>query len=315
MPELSIIVPVYKVENYLPRCVDSILAQTFTDLELILIDDGSPDRCGEICDEYAAKDCRIKVIHQQNQGVSAARNAGLDIAKGTYLGFVDSDDWIEPEMFGDMFLAMRQHRTELVICGINYCSEEGIYLRSDLTADSVLSRDELLKDLYGKPNPIGGGCVNKLFLRDRIQQVRFNPKLKIAEDWVFLFDCFRLLNNAYHMPKAYYNVTERADSATRRNEADACYDLLFEGKSSLLLLRMARDYSHELECFAMDKYMDDCLRFSNIIRKYGKKEKKPYRLKFLRIRFQILKRIPQAIRKKLLPKEKIRGYLYSVIRT
>lgn len=99
MPTLSIIVPVYKVEPYLHRCVDSILAQTFTDFELILVDDGSPDNCGAICDEYAAKDSRILVIHKENGGLSDARNAGLDIAKGEYIGFVDSDDYISPQMY------------------------------------------------------------------------------------------------------------------------------------------------------------------------------------------------------------------------
>lgn len=95
MHTFSIIVPVYKVEKYLERCVESIINQTFEDFELILIDDGSPDRCGAICDEYAAEDERIKVIHQKNQGVSVARNAGLDVATGDYICFVDSDDWIE----------------------------------------------------------------------------------------------------------------------------------------------------------------------------------------------------------------------------
>ena len=113
MPELSIIVPVYKVEPYLRRCIDSILAQTFRDFELILIDDGSPDNCGAICDEYAAKDSRIIVIHQKNQGVSAARNAGLDIAKGTYLGFVDSDDWIEPEMYETMIATAKEKQVDV----------------------------------------------------------------------------------------------------------------------------------------------------------------------------------------------------------
>ena len=96
---LSVIIPVYKVEQYLCRCIDSVLAQTYTDLEIILVDDGSPDGSGAICDEYAAKDSRIKVIHQKNAGVSAARNAGMDLASGEYLAFIDSDDFIEPEMF------------------------------------------------------------------------------------------------------------------------------------------------------------------------------------------------------------------------
>ena len=97
VPEISVIVPVYKVEEYLPQCIDSILAQTFTNFELLLVDDGSPDRCGEICEEYAGKDTRIRVFHQQNSGVSAARNIGLQHAKGTYIVFVDSDDWVSTD--------------------------------------------------------------------------------------------------------------------------------------------------------------------------------------------------------------------------
>ena len=97
MPEISIIVPVYNTEKYLHRCIDSILAQTFTDFELILVDDGSPDNCPQICDEYAEKDCRVKVIHQENGGLSAARNAGIDIATGTFIFFCDSDDYIKED--------------------------------------------------------------------------------------------------------------------------------------------------------------------------------------------------------------------------
>lgn len=98
MCEISIIVPIYKVERYLKRCVDSILNQTFTDFELILVDDGSPDNCGRICDEYAEKDNRIYVIHKENGGLSDARNAGLDYATGQYIIFVDSDDFVEPDL-------------------------------------------------------------------------------------------------------------------------------------------------------------------------------------------------------------------------
>ena len=100
MAEVSIIVPVYQVESYLRKCLDSILAQTFTDFELILVDDGSTDRSGQICDEYAEMDERVKVIHQQNRGVAAARNNGIACANGDYLCFVDADDWIEDTMIG-----------------------------------------------------------------------------------------------------------------------------------------------------------------------------------------------------------------------
>ncbi len=117
MPQISIIVPIYKVENYLHRCVDSILAQTFTDFELILVDDGSPDNCGKICDDYAKKDNRIKVIHKENGGLSSARNAGIDIAKGDYLSFVDSDDWIHPQMIELLYQGIKENNVKCSICG------------------------------------------------------------------------------------------------------------------------------------------------------------------------------------------------------
>ena len=120
MPKVSIIVPVYKVGPYLAKCIDSILSQTLTDFELILVDDGSPDSCGEICDGYAKKDERIKVIHKQNGGLSSARNAGLDIAKGEYIGFVDSDDYIEHDMYEFLYKNSVQYDTDIACCGIRH---------------------------------------------------------------------------------------------------------------------------------------------------------------------------------------------------
>ena len=103
MPEISIIVPVYKVEKYLNRCIDSILAQSFPDFELILVDDGSPDKSGKICDDYAAKDSRVKVIHKENAGVSAARNSGLAMSSGSYIMFCDSDDFVDKNWCGALY--------------------------------------------------------------------------------------------------------------------------------------------------------------------------------------------------------------------
>ena len=143
MPELSIIVPIYKVEKYLPKCIESILNQSFIDFELILVDDGSPDYCGLICDEYAGKDSRVKVIHQNNQGVSAARNAALDVAEGRYLGFVDADDWIEKDMYQTMLQTAFVSRADVVICGIQYFTENGILIREDLKGCKCFSQKEL----------------------------------------------------------------------------------------------------------------------------------------------------------------------------
>ena len=119
---VSVIIPVYNVEKYLRDCVDSVLAQTYTDLEIILVDDGSPDNCGAICDEYAARDSRIKVIHKENGGLSDARNAGLDIARGEYIYFVDSDDYIKPETVKRLVKRCEQENADIV-----YCNAETVY--------------------------------------------------------------------------------------------------------------------------------------------------------------------------------------------
>lgn len=117
VPEISIIVPVYNVEKYLDKCVNSILNQTFQDFELILVDDGSPDNCGEMCDDYAARDKRVTVIHQVNGGLSAARNAGIEIAKGRYLGFVDSDDYIAEDMYELLYNNLKNEDADLATVG------------------------------------------------------------------------------------------------------------------------------------------------------------------------------------------------------
>lgn len=125
MPQISIIVPVYKVEQYLDRCVNSILNQTFTDFELILVDDGSPDRCPQMCDEWAKKDARIRVIHKENGGAGAARNAALRAAEGEYIGFVDSDDWITPDMYEYLYgLLKRYPEAQIAQCDAIQTSDE-----------------------------------------------------------------------------------------------------------------------------------------------------------------------------------------------
>ena len=129
-PKISVIVPVYKVEKYLPECIESVLAQTFTDFELILVDDGSPDNSGKICDDYATRDSRIRVFHKENGGVSSARNLGLDNARGEWIGFVDPDDWIEPDMYEQMYLAGTENNADFVWCDFWTESDTMIVLRS-----------------------------------------------------------------------------------------------------------------------------------------------------------------------------------------
>ena len=311
MPELSIIVPVYKVEKYLPKCIDSILAQTFRDFELILIDDGSPDNCGAICDDYAARDSRIKVIHQKNAGVSAARNAGLDIATGTYLGFVDSDDWIEPEMYAAMIATMQETQADVVACGIDYRSENGEFIRNGLTADQCYQESDVLACVYGTPNPLGGGCCNKLFCRNVVRTCRFPKGISLAEDWLYLFESLRLCVSCRKISESYYHVTERLDSASRSENPGSLFRAV---TSSRLMLELAQTQAPELKNIAINKFLDDCVRYGRMIRQIGQKNCQPYRMYIFRIQWQMSQLILYASMRKLLPKSKLRGYIMGMIK-
>lgn len=148
-PLVSIIVPVYKVEPYLRRCVDSVLAQTYPNTEVILVDDGSPDGCPAICDEYAAADSRVSVIHQANGGLSAARNAALDVARGEWVYFVDSDDWVEPDIIEACIEKVVEHGVDMVV--FDHLSEGGRSFDGLVSTDmpaGVHSSYETLNALY-----------------------------------------------------------------------------------------------------------------------------------------------------------------------
>jgi glycosyltransferase involved in cell wall biosynthesis len=170
---ISVIVPVYKVEKYLPQCVDSILAQTYRNLEIILVDDGSPDSCPKICDEYAKKDGRVRVIHQKNAGVSAARNAGLDCAQGEYIGFVDWDDWIDAAMFQRLLALLKTYHTSIAICSftqyIHSRNENKVLERSPKRQipKGVVTSDEAIQKIILSVDPVFcGSLCNKLFSAD-----------------------------------------------------------------------------------------------------------------------------------------------------
>ncbi len=261
MPELSIIVPVYKVEKYLPKCIDSILAQTFKDFELILIDDGSPDHCGEICDEYATKDPRIRVIHQENQGVSAARNAGLDIATGSYIGFVDSDDWIEPAMYETMVGLANKQDLDVVICGARQWSESGAPLFDDFPSEKNYSKDELLEAMYSTPNPLSGCLWNKLFRAQKISGIRFRKHLTNCEDGVFIVECFFSLDNGCKICDPLYNVLQRRKSASRSENISQIYRTIC-GFNEIKDILKHHKHSKKLDNLASNMLLDNCVRFS-----------------------------------------------------
>lgn len=148
-PLISIIVPIYKVEQYINKCIDSIINQTYQNLEIILVDDGSPDNCGNICDEYEKKDNRIKVIHKKNGGLSDARNAGIKIAKGEYIGFVDSDDFINTEMYKKLYDIIRKYDADIAVCELKrFYDEEKIGEQAKKNNTVLYTQEEFLKKFF-----------------------------------------------------------------------------------------------------------------------------------------------------------------------
>ena len=185
MPKISVIVPVYKVEAYLQECVDSILAQTFEDFELILVDDGSPDNCGAICDAYAGKDSRVKVIHQENQGLSGARNTGIEASKGEFLTFVDSDDMVSPQYL-EVLINLFCDNTDVAVCGFKSFLDGTEYPigRSAREMVRVYSPKESLIELYNGNTLIPVNACAKLIRRSLLGDLRF-PVGKLHEDQAF----------------------------------------------------------------------------------------------------------------------------------
>ena len=211
---VSIIVPVYKAEKYIHQCIDSLLAQTYSNIEVILVDDGSPDHCGKICDEYAAKDSRVKVIHQQNGGVSVARQTGIDHATGEYSIHADPDDWVELNMIEELVAKAVADNADMVICDFYResksektcdCQNPG----DDLSASAVL-RKILSQQLHGS-------CCNKLVKRSCIEGLGFTPEdLCILEDELYNIRILARKIKVSYLPKAFYHY--RVD-----NEQSVCY--------------------------------------------------------------------------------------------
>lgn len=207
---ISVIVPVYNVEKYLERCIDSILKQTYSDLEILLIDDGSSDKSGKICDEYAKKDNRIKVIHKKNGGISDVRNVGIENAKGDYIGFVDSDDYIADDMFETLYKLSNENNADISIVSF-YEMYNGklIGVRDDKTL-TKMDKQEALKELLIDTN-IQSYMWNKLFKKELFDNLRF-PLGKNFEDIATVLLIFERANKVVLLQEPKYYYLRRDDS-------------------------------------------------------------------------------------------------------
>lgn len=207
--KISVIVPVYNVEAYLPKCLDSICAQTYRALEIILVDDGSPDASGKICDEYAQRDPRIRVIHQENGGVSSARNAGLAAATGEWLGWVDSDDWIEPDMFGCMLRKAIENRADIVVCSRTEVHPDQSVIRS-WEKEQILAREEAL-ELLLQNDMMQNYLWDKLWNRRLFAGIEF-PLGRTYEDIAVMHRLFTRAERVMVLPDAMYSYFQRSGS-------------------------------------------------------------------------------------------------------
>ena len=216
-PLISVIVPVYRVEEYLERCVKSILSQTYKNLEVILVDDGSPDQCPAICDACAEKDARVKVIHQENKGLSGARNAGIDAASGEYLAFVDSDDYVSPHFIEELYQLLQDTGCAIGQCRFSYVKGDGPVEEGD-SAFCIYRGESLMEQLYGPEEKATCFVVawNKLYRAELFKEtgIRY-PEGRIHEDEATTYRLFHEAKKLAFLDRALYGYyTENGGSIT-----------------------------------------------------------------------------------------------------
>lgn len=221
---ISIIVPIYKVEKFINQCVDSILGQSYKDIEIILVDDGSPDNCPHICDKYAEEDSRIKVVHKKNGGLMSARQAGLRVASGEYVGFVDGDDWIESDMYESFADVIEKYHPDIVLCEFFYSFADKETPSEQKLKREFFTKQEIEQDIFPTmlfKTPyyrfgINPCCWSKVFKKELLESKLFHvtPKIKIGEDAAFTYPCILSAGSLAYIDKSLYHYRSNPDSMT-----------------------------------------------------------------------------------------------------
>lgn len=281
---ISVIVPVYNVEQYLEACVKSIREQSYKNLEIILVDDGSTDYSGGLCDRLALLDQRIRVIHKKNEGLASARNAGIDIASGQYLGFVDSDDWIEINMYRDLMVGINRNRCPIACCGRVLCYGEK-YRKKVYTLDKlqVWESKEIIARLLTW-DYIDSSACDKLFEKKLFDDIRF-PEGRLHED---LFVMHKILDRAkkvVHIGMEKYYYRQRVGGLTRNAYSHKKMDLLdVVEEVDHDIMKKYPELKEQLYSFCLvnvnivvyqfrqskEKFPEDEIRMFNLLRKYGR---------------------------------------------
>jgi len=246
-PLLSVVVPVYKAEKYLHRCVNSILNQTLNDLELILVDDGSPDNSGAICDEYAKKDDRVRVVHKPNGGAASARNVGIDIANGEYIGFCDSDDYLNVNMYKELLDVLKENNLDSITCLSNTRDESGNLVSSGISDKKLkhYNKVEYIKKIYLWDADVS--LCTRISKTEKIKQIRI-PEKRRVEDFFFTICLLHNLGKTSIYNYPFYEYTVNTNSVTHSADSTIYMDgLYFFEKSKELLC--TDEYSLEQEHF------------------------------------------------------------------
>ena len=275
MNKISIIIPVYQVEKYIKRCLDSILSQTYSNLEIILIDDGSRDMSGKICDEYAIKDSRIKVIHQDNAGVSVARNKGLDICTGDYVTFVDSDDFLEPFMYEKMMEKVTEYNCDVVMCD---CVKDDGVIQTPYTHDiraGFYDYDQLKEEYYPHllmmenveyPATISNWLL--LFRRKVASSVRYIEGVRYSEDLLFGAQLLYNAKSFYYMKgEFYYHYWMNNESTSHTFKKDKWKDYITLYNASLNIFKdnkVILNQTYIMLLFFMYNYINDVILFKEL---------------------------------------------------
>ncbi len=231
---ISIIIPVYNAEKYLDRCIESILNQTITDLEVILVDDGSNDRSGMICDKYEKKDSRVRVIHQANKGVSAARNKGLSVITGEYVGFVDSDDFLDKDMYSLLLQNLIKYEADICACNARTLYDTGKEVIADNSGRiDILEKEVAVETIVKK---MDNALWNKLFKRKILSEIRFEEDRTFGEDLYYILQCLKNCERVVYVNSCKYNYIKHENSITSGKLSKKSFDqVYFKDKSAEFL--------------------------------------------------------------------------------
>ena len=254
-PLISVIVAIYHVEQYLNRCVESLVNQTYSNLEIRLVDDGSPDNCPKMCDDWVQKDSRIKVIHKGNGGLSDARNAGMQIANGDVICFIDSDDWIDLKAFEVMLNVMQDDESDIISCGVKWVDEDGDLLRLvSVNEHEMLNTHESMQELL-HDGKLKQHVWNKLYRRNVIENIPFE-KGKYHEDVFWSYQVIGRAKNISVIPDSFYNYVQRSDSIMGESYSPKRLDAL-----DAMQLRCEYIKTHFPDLFynSLQNYMGSCL--------------------------------------------------------